>query len=62
MKIEELIANATAVGSPVLAERDILEVTLGVFWLVQADIVVEEPFCDLGISLEPYVITLLRVI
>ena len=62
MKIEELIANATAVGSPALAERDVLEMNLGVFWPVQAAIVVGEPFCDLGITLEPYVITLLRVI
>ena len=49
MKIEWLIASVLAVVSPARAEREILEMILGVFWSVQPVIVVGDPLFDLGI-------------
>ena len=47
MKIEWLITNVSAVGSPDIAERVILGVLLtGHLLSIQATFVVEEPFCD----------------
>ena len=48
MKIEWLVTDVTAVESPERAERAILEVLLGVFWLIQAVFVVGEPLCGVG--------------
>ena len=50
MKIEWLVANVTAVGSPDRAGRAISEVILAgrCFWPIQAVFVAGEPFCDLG--------------
>ena len=50
LKIEWLVTDVTAVGSPDRAECDILGMTLGVLsQLVQAAFLVGGPFCDLGI-------------
>ena len=49
MKVEWLVTNVTAVGSADRAERDILGNILGIFWPIQAAIVVREPLWDLGI-------------
>ena len=46
MKIEWLITNVTAVGSPDRAERAISGMILGIFCLIQATFVVGEPLCD----------------
>ena len=46
MKIEWLVDNLTAVGSPDRGERAILGVILGDFWPIQATCVVGEPLCD----------------
>ena len=48
MKIEGLVADETAVGSPDRAKYDILEMLLGDFWSIQAAIVVGDSRCDLG--------------
>ena len=52
MKMELLVADATAVGSPDIAERDILEVVLAGRCFghasIQAVFVVGEPLCDVG--------------
>ena len=48
-KIEGQVADLTAVGSPDRAEHAILGIILGIFWPIQANLVVEEPLCDLGI-------------
>ena len=52
MKIEWLVTNVTAIGSPGRAERAILEVILarGVFWPIQDMFVVAEPLCGVGTS------------
>ena len=44
-----VIADATTVWSPDRVESDILGMILGVFWSVQAVIMVREQLCDLGI-------------
>ena len=49
MKIEWLVDDVTAVGSPNGAERAIWGVILGVFWSIQAIFVVEEPLCDVRV-------------
>ena len=49
MKIEWLVTDVTAVGSPDRAGRAILGVILAVFLSTWATLVVGEPFCDLGI-------------
>ena len=47
MKIEWLVANITAVGSPDRAECGVLEVIFaGLFWTIQTVPVAEEPLCD----------------
>ena len=47
MKIELLVTNVTAVGSPDRAKRAIFRVMLaGRFWPIQAVFVVGEPLCD----------------
>ena len=50
IKIESLVADATAVGSPDIAERDIFlgDFGLALFWPIQAVFVVREPFIDVG--------------
>ena len=48
IKIKLLVANATAVESPGRAERAILGVVLGIFWSIQAVLVVGEPLCGVG--------------
>ena len=51
MKIEWLITNVAAVGSPDIVERAILGVILArLFWSIQAVFVVGEPFCAVGNS------------
>ena len=47
MKIEWLIADVTAVGSPARAESAIFWVIFDVFWPIWATFVAEEPLCDL---------------
>ena len=49
MKIEWLVTDVSAVGSPDRVQRSILGVILGVFWPIQAAFVVEELPCDLEI-------------
>ena len=49
MKIEWLVADVTAVGSPDRAECDILGMILDVFLPIQATFVVGETLCDVGI-------------
>ena len=49
MKIEWLIADATAVGSPARAESELSWMTLDVLWPIQSAIEVGEPPCDLEI-------------
>ena len=52
MKMEWLVADVTAVGSPEIAERAILEVILAGRCFghapIQALFVVREQFCDVG--------------
>ena len=52
MKIEQLIADVTAVRPRPLAraEREMYRKKLDVFWSVQPATVVGEPLCDLGTS------------
>ena len=47
LKIEWLVIDITAVGSPDKAERDILGMIFDVFWPGQPAIVVWEPLRDL---------------
>ena len=46
MKEEWLVADVTPVGSADRAECDILVMIVGVFLLIQAALVGEEPLCD----------------
>ena len=48
MKLERSVADVTSVGSPDIAERDILKMILDVFWQLQAALVVGGLFCDIG--------------
>ena len=52
MKIEWLVATATAAGSPDRVEHDILGMILEVFRPGQAAFVAGKPLCD--VRLEPY--------
>ena len=49
MKIKWLVAGVTPVGSPAIAEREILGIILDIFQPVWPAIVVGEPLSDLGI-------------
>ena len=49
MKTKWLVANVTAVESPARAKRDILGMILDGFPPIQADFVVGEPVCGVGI-------------
>ena len=51
MKIEWLLTNVTAAGSHTRAENDICWAISDIFWSVRAAFLVEEPLCDLEISL-----------
>ena len=53
LKIELLVTNVTPVVTPDRAERDILEITLDLFWPIQAAFVVKEPLSGVEIPLEP---------
>ena len=46
MKIEWLVTNVTAVGSPDRAERAILGMILDIFWPIQATFVAREPLSN----------------
>ena len=46
MKIEWLVTDVTAVGSPDRAEHDDFGMILGVIWPLQAISVVRKPCCD----------------
>ena len=59
MKIEWFVADITPIGAPDRAERDILGMTLGLFWPIQAAFAVVEPLLDVEIlsqSLTTFVI------
>ena len=51
MKIEWLVTNVTALGSPASAreESDIFWVIIDIFWPIQVAIVAREHLCDLKI-------------
>ena len=49
MKIELLVSNVTAVGSPDKAQRDILGMILDACWRLRAAFADGEPLCDVGI-------------
>ena len=54
MKIEWLVTNVSAVGSPDKAEHAILGVVLaGRFLSIQGVFVTGEPLCDVGTPAEP---------
>ena len=51
MKIEWLVVDVRAVGSPDIAGRTCYlggDFGWALFWLIQAVYVVKEPFCDIG--------------
>ena len=48
MKIEWLVTDVKAAGSPARAERAILGMILDVFVTIQAIFVIGEPLCDVG--------------
>ena len=53
MKVEWLVTNVTAVGSPDGAKCDILGMNFGVLRPIQAAIVVGESLCDEEIPFGP---------